>query len=425
MKVAVEDISPVKKKIRIEVSPDAVTAEMNKAIADIAKKAKIPGFRPGKAPKAIVEKHYAEEVRSDVVNRLITDSYFRAVHEQKISPVDMPEIGDVSMNRGEPLSFSATVEVRPDIRLGTYGGVEVKEQNLTVTDEEVAQTIDRLREMYAQLEVVEGRPVQKEDTLVIDFQGFHEGKAIDGAKASDYMLTLGKGSLIPGFEDQLEGMSKGETREIKVTFPGDYSNAELAGKDAQFTVTLQEIKRAVVPELNDEFAKDIGDHKSVEDLRARIKEDIEVRKRNEQASAQREELLSKLIEAHSFDVPPGMVERELQSMFRQHATRLARQGADVKSLDAAAFRDQHRALAEGRVKGVLILDAVAERENVAVGDEELSAELAVIARKSGQPVEAVRKYYDSLDGGMDNLRSSLIQEKALGLLLSRAKKVYN
>ncbi len=425
MKVAVEDISPVKKKIRIEVSPDAVTAEMNKAIADIAKKAKIPGFRPGKAPKAIVEKHYAEEVRSDVVNRLITDSYFRAVHEQKISPVDMPEIGDVSMNRGEPLSFSATVEVRPDIRIGTYGGVEVKEQNLTVTDEEVAQTIDRLREMYAQLEVVEGRPVQKEDTLVIDFQGFHEGKAIDGAKASDYMLTLGKGSLIPGFEDQLEGMSKGETREIKVTFPGDYSNAELAGKDAQFTVTLQEIKRAVVPELNDEFAKDIGDHKSVEDLRARIKEDIEVRKRNEQASAQREELLSKLIEAHSFDVPPGMVERELQSMFRQHATRLARQGADVKSLDAAAFRDQHRALAEGRVKGVLILDAVAERENVAVGDEELSAELAVIARKSGQPVEAVRKYYDSLDGGMDNLRSSLIQEKALGLLLSRAKKVYN
>lgn len=425
MKVAVEDISPVKKKIRIEVSPDAVTAEMNKAIADIAKKAKIPGFRPGKAPKAIVEKHYAEEVRSDVVNRLITDSYFRAVHEQKISPVDMPEIGDVSMNRGEPLSFSATVEVRPDIRLGTYDGVEVKEQNLTVTDEEVAQTIDRLREMYAQLEVVEGRPVQKEDTLVIDFQGFREGKAIDGAKAADYMLALGKGSLIPGFEDQLEGMSKGETREIKVTFPGDYSNAELAGKDAQFTVTLKEIKRAVVPELNDEFAKDIGDHKSVEDLRARIKEDIEVRKRNEQASAQREELLSKLIEAHSFDVPPGMVERELQSMFRQHATRLARQGVDVKSLDAAAFRDQHRALAEGRVKGVLILDAVAERENVAVSDGELSAELAVIARKSGQPVEAVRKYYDSLDGGMDNLRSSLIQEKALGLLLSRAKKVYN
>jgi len=425
MKVAVEDISPVKKKIRIEVSPDAVTAEMNKAIADIAKKAKIPGFRPGKAPKAIVEKHYAEEVRSDVVNRLITDSYFRAIQEQKISPVDMPEIGDVSMSRDEPLSFSATVEVRPDIQLGTYDGVEVKEQNLTVTDEDVAQTIDRLREMYAQLEVVEGRSVQKEDTLVIDFQGFREGKPIDGAKAADYMLTLGKGSLIPGFEDQLEGMSKGETREIKVTFPGDYSNAGLAGKDAQFTVTLKEIKRAVVPELNDEFAKDIGDHKSVEDLRARIKEDIEVRKRNEQASAQREELLSKLIEAHSFDVPPGMVDRELQSMFRQHATRQARQGADVKSLDVAAFRDQHRALAEGRVKGVLILDAVAERENVAVSDEELSAELAVIARKSGQPVEAVRKYYDSLDGGMENLRSSLIQEKALGLLLSRAKKVYN
>ncbi|HUI67184.1 MAG TPA: trigger factor [Nitrospirota bacterium] len=426
MKVAVENISPVKKKLNIEIAPDSVIKEMDKAISDVAKKAKIPGFRPGKAPKAIVERHYGEEVRSEVMNRLISDSYLRALQEHSLNPVDVPEIDNVSsLAKGSPLTFTATVEVRPDIVLGIYDGIEVKEKEVTVSDDEVNQTIDRLREMYAQLEVVEGRPLEKNDTAIIDFEGHREGKPIDGAKASDYMMALGTNALIPGFEDQLTGMNKGETREIKVTFPADYNKKDLADKDATFKVTLKEIKKKVLPELNDEFAKDIGGNKSVDELREGIKKDLEARKRDELASAQREELLSKLVDAHSFDVPPGMVERELQAMARQQATRMARQGRDVKSFDIANFREENKVLAEKRVRGLLILDAIADKEKVEVKEQEVSSALAMMARTSGQPVEAIKKYYESLDGGLDNLRTSLIQEKTLGLLLSRAKKSYN
>jgi trigger factor len=425
MRSAVENISTVKKKITIEVPQDDVAKEREKAVAKVAKKAKLPGFRPGKAPRSVVERHYGEDIQADVMNKLIADAYFQAVQEHKINPVDLPEISDVSLDKGSPLSFSATVEVRPNIELGTYDGIEVKEEPLTVSDEELEQTINRLREMYAQLEVVEGRPAEKGDSLIMDFEGFRDGKSIDGAKASDYMLTLGSGNLIPGFEDQLAGVNKGEAKEIAVSFPTDYNNKDLAGKDAVFKVMVKEIKRAVMPEVNDDFAKDIGNHNTVEELRARIKEDMEARKRDELASSQREELLSKLVDAHTFDVPPGMVERELQAMMKQQAVRQARQGMDVKSFDAEKYREERLPLAERRVKGLLILDAVADREKVTVIDEELTAELQVLSRKSGQPVETIKKYYESQEGGMDNLRSSLIQEKTLTLLLSRAKKGYN
>jgi trigger factor len=426
MKVDVENISPVKKKLNIEITPDSVAKEMDKAISDVAKKAKIPGFRPGKAPKAVVERHYGEEVRSEVMNRLISDSYLRALQEHNLSPVDVPAIDNVSsLSKGSPLSFSATVEVRPNIELGVYDGIEVKEKDIVVSEEEVSKTIDHLREMYAQLEVVEGRGLEKNDTAIIDFEGYREGRPIDGAKASDYMLTLGTDTLIPGFEGQLVGMDKGATREIEVTFPADYNNKDLAGKEATFKVTLKELKKKIIPELNDEFAKDIGGNKSVDELKEGIRKDLEARKRDGLSSAQREELLAKLVDAHTFDIPPGMVDRELQAMARQQVMRLARQGGNAKSFDPVKFREENRALAEKRVKGLLILDAIAEKEKVEVSEQEVSSALSTMARTSGQSVEAIKKYYESLDGGLDNLRSSLTQEKTLGILLSRAKKSYN
>jgi trigger factor len=426
MKSVVEDISSVKKKINVEIAPEAVVKELEKALADVAKKARIAGFRQGKAPKAIVERHYGEEVRNEVTQRLVTESYLQALQENNLNPVEVPHIENVSsLAKGSPLTFTATVEVRPNIELGAYDGIEVKEQGIAVSDEELNQTIDRLREMYAQLEVVEGRPLEKNDTAIIDFEGFREGKPIEGAKASDYMLALGTNSLIPGFEDQLVGMKGAESREIKVTFPADYNNKVLAGKDATFKVTLKEIKKKVLPELNDEFAKDIGGNTSVDELKAGIKKDLEARKRDEQASAQREEILSKLVEAHTFDIPPGMVERELQAMARQQATRMARQGMDMKTFDIARFLEEHRAVAQKRVKGLLLLDVIAEKEKVEVSDQEMNAALAAMARSSRQTVDAVKKYYETLEGGLDNLRTSLTQEKTLGLLLSRSKKSYN
>lgn len=426
MKATIEDISPVKKKLHIQITPEAISREMELAVADVAKKAKIPGFRPGKAPKAVVERHYKDEIQSEVMNRIISDSYMKALQEHGLSPVDMPNITNISpFEKNAPLNFTAQVEVRPKIDLGAYEGIEVKEAPVAASDEEVIQTIDRLREMYAQLEVVEGQPLAKDHTAIIDFEGSKEGKPIEGAKAVDYMLELGSGNLIPGFEEQLTGMNKGETRQITVTFPADYTNKALAGIEAQFSVTLKEIKKKALPELNDEFAKDIGSHKTVDELKARIKEDIEIRKRNEQASGQREELLGKLVDAHAFDVPEGMVERELMSMARHQAARMARQGMDLKTFDIASFREKNRELAVKRVKGTLLLDVIADREKIDVTEAELNASLAAMARESGQKLDAVKKYYESQEGGMDTLRVNLIQEKALAHLLSKAKKVYN
>ncbi len=425
MKFVVEDISPIKKKIRVEVPQDDVAKERDKAFANVARKAKIPGFRPGKAPRAVLERHYAEEVQADVMNKLIPLAYFTAVREHHIHPVEAPEISDVSMVKGQPFSFSATVEVRPEITLGAYEGIEVKEGPITVTDDEVKQTIERLREMYAQLEVVDGRAVEKGDTVTVDFEGFMEGKPIEGAKAAGHMVTLGSGNLIPGFEEQIAGMNKDETKEIRVTFPADYNRKELAGKDATFKVTVKEIKRAALPELNDDFAQDIGGHKTVEELRSRIREDLEIRKRNEQLAGQREQLMSRLIETHSFEIPPSLVDQELQDMVKDQTMRLTRQGMDVKAFDEAKFREQNRALAETRVKGMLILDAISEKEKVEATDEEVTAKLAEMARVSGRPLEAVRKYYESSESGLDHLRSGIVQEKTMALLLSRAKKVYN
>ena len=426
MKAVVEDISTVKKKLTIEVASDAVTREMDKALADVAKKAKIPGFRPGKAPKVIVEKHYGEEVRNEVLHRLLSESYLQALQEHNLNPVEVPQIDNVSsLAKGSPLTFTATVEVRPTIELGTYDGIEVKEESLVVSDDEVSQTIDRLRDMYAQLEVVEGRPLEKNDTAIIDFEGFRDGKPIEGAKSAGYALSIGSGSLIPGFEEQLTGMNRGETREIKVTFPADYNNKELAGKEAAFTVALKEIKKKVLPELNDEFAKDIGNNATLAELKEGIKKDIEARKRDEQASAQREAVLAKLVDAHSFDVPPGMVERELLSMAKSQATRMARRGVDVKSFDYSKFQDENRLLAEKRVKGILLLDEIADKEKIEVADQEVNNAIAAMARGAGQTVESVKKYYESTEGGLDNLRESLTREKTLALLLSRAKKSYN
>lgn len=426
MKSTIEDVSSVKKKLHIQVAPDTIAQEMVKAVADAAKKAKIPGFRPGKAPKAVVERHYAAEIETEVMNKLITDSYLQALQEHNLNPVDVPSITNISpFDKAAPLNYTAVVEVRPNIELGVYDGIEVKEESVAVSDEELNQTIDRLRDMYAQLEVVEDRPLEKNDTAIIDFEGSRDGKTLEGAKAADYMLSLGSDSLIPGFEEQLVGMKRGETRTLNVTFPADYSNKELAGKDAQFVVSLKEIKKKVLPELNDEFAKDIGNNKSVDELKEGIKKDIEIRKKNELASSQREALLSKLVDAHTFDVPGGMVERELQSMARSQATRLARRGVDVNSFDYAKFREENKDLAEKRVKGILLLDVIAEKEKLDVTDDEVSSAIAVMARSAGKTVAEVKKYYESLEGGLDNMKSSLAREKTLSLLLSRAKKSYN
>jgi trigger factor len=360
-----------------------------------------------------------------VLQQLVSEAYQKAMQEHDFIAVTLPQISDVSeLSKDKVLTFTATVEVRPKIDLGVYTDIEVKNPPVTVTNEEVDETIGRLREMYSRLDVVEGQPLAKDHTAIIDFEGFHAGRPLPNAKATDFMLHLGTDALLPEFEDQLAGMQKGETKEVKVTFPADYSSKEMAGKDATFTVTLKEVKRKVLPELNDEFAKDIGDHKTVDELKTRIREDLEARKRSELAAQQKDDLLAKLIDAHEFDVPAGLVEQELNFMAHQQSQYLQRQGVDVsKDFDVAAFREKNREMAVKRVKGIVILQDIADREGIKVADNDVSAAMASIARNSGQKLEQVFKYYEAQEGGLDNLRESLLASKTLAFLLSKAKKV--
>jgi trigger factor len=425
MKVTVENVSAVKKIMNIEVEPATVALELAKAVVKVSKKAQIPGFRPGKAPRDVVERHYGEDLKTEVLQQLVSEAYQKAMQEHDFIAVTLPQISNVSeLHKDKVLTFTAAVEVRPKIRLGEYTGIEVKDTPVEVTGEEVDETVNRLREMYSRLDVVEGQPLAKDHTAIIDFEGFHAGKPLPNAKATDYMLHLGMNALLPEFEDQLAGMQKGETKEVKVAFPEEYSTKELAGKDATFMVTLKEVKRKVLPELNDEFAKDIGDHKSVDELKTRIREDLEARKRSELASEQKDALLAKLIDAHAFDVPGGLVEQELTYMAHQQSEYLQRQGVDVvKDFDVAAFREKNREMAEKRVKGIVILQDIADREGIKITDNDVSAAMASIARNSGQKLENVFKYYESQQGGLDNLRESLLAQKTLAFLLSKAKKV--
>lgn len=428
MKSTIEDISPVKKKFRIEVTPEDIKKERDRAVAEIAKKVHIPGFRPGKAPKAIVERRYGEELRSDVMSRLITDAYLKAVHEHGVRPVHDPEITDVSgitLASGESLTFTATVEVRPKIELKDYDRIEIKEPEITVSDAEVEQTINRLREMYANLEVVEGRAAENGDVVIIDFEGFHGGKAVPEARASDYMITIGAGNIIAGFDAQLIGLNKGDKKEIIVKLPDDHEDKNMAGKEMMFIVTVKEIKRAAIPDLDDDFAKDVGGYETVDELKTRVRQDIEARKKSEAASAIREELLIRLIDSHVFDVPEAMVNAELQYMLRQQLTRMAREGKDYSSFDHKKFMEERRELAEKRVKGILILDAIAEKEGVTVNDSEVVTALSSFARTTQQSVDNIRKYYESQDEGLVGLKASLARDKTLNLLLSRIVKSYN
>ena len=425
MKVIVEDIDTVKKKLNIEVEPELVARELAKAVVKKQKTAKIPGFRQGKASKDAVERHYSEELKTEVLQQLVGDAFEQALKENDFIAVSRPAISEVSeLHKDKALTFTASVDVRPTIKLGTYTGVEIEDRQVSVTDEEVEETLKHLREMYARLDDVVGQPLAKEHTAILDMEAFHEGKPLTKTKATDFMLPLGANVMLPEFEDQLAGMQKGETKEINVTYPADYATKEMAGKEVAFTVTLKDVKKKVLPELDDAFLKNFGQLTSVDELKARMREDLEARKRSQLLDDQKDEVLAKVINTHTFDVPDSLVEQELDFMVQQQAMYLQNKGLDPqKSLNVEEFKEENREMAVKRVKGIVILQDIADKEGLKISDDDVSLAMASMARGSGKKLEEVFKYYESQPGGLDNLRESLLAQKTLTFLYDRAKKV--
>lgn len=424
MLVNVENLSPVKKKISFEIPAERVSKEIEKVYEEIKRTVSIKGFRKGKVPRAIIEKHYNEKMQADALKNLINDTYFKALIDKKILPVSQPEFESDPLKPGEPFQYVAVFETAPEIELKEYQGIPVEKRKLIADEKVVDARLVELQEGMAQLKPVEdSRPAQDGDFVSIDFKGFIDGVPFERGEAQDYQLQLGSNNFIPGFEDQVVGMSPGDAREVKVTFPADYGNAELAGKDVTFDVKLNEIKSKELPPLDDDFAKQFGPFENIGELRARLSEVFEKEEVQKIDNEMRDNLVKALIEKHEFEVPEAMVEKQLNVLIENMKHNLASQNMSFEQLGTSEekIREQSRSVAVNQVKGSLLLAAIAEKEKIAVEDAEIEEKIRDIAAQANKDFEVVFGIYQSNPYAKDTLVMQIREDKVIDFLLGQAK----
>lgn len=422
MQINVEALSKVKKKISFEIPAERVTAEIEKAYDQIRKQVAIKGFRKGKVPQAMLEKHYSDRMADDVLKNLVNDTYFSTLKEHKIYPVSHPVIDSDELKKGEAFTYSATVEVFPEIEVKDYAGLAVKKEKYVRDEAVIEKRLEEMREGMAQLEPVEGRPAAQGDFVTIDFKGFLNGVPFAGGEATDHVLELGSGRFIPGFEEQLTGMEVAAEKDIVVTFPAEYGSEELAGKEVTFTVKLKEIKVKELPPLDDEFAKQFGEFETLADLKAKLTEMHDLREKDRIDADLRDRVVKALIEKNDIEVPETMVERQLDMMLESTKRRLANQKLSlaIMGLDDESYKVQFKSVAEQQVKGSLLLDALSGQEKITVGEADVEARLKKIAEENGQPFERINAYYKQNQQALDGLVSQVKEDRVVEFLLDKA-----
>lgn len=386
-------------KLTFEIQPDKIKEGLDIAFNKVKKSLNVPGFRKGRVPRQIFNKMYGEEaLYQDALNALLPEAYANAVSESKIKPVSQPEINVESMEKDSAWVLSAKVTVEPEVELGEYKGLEVMKHSTDVSDKEVADELERRRQQQAELVLKEDEPAAEGDTVVIDFEGKVDGKPFDGGKAENYSLELGSKTFIPGFEDQLVGHKAGDEVEVKVTFPDDYQAKDLQGKDAVFEVKIHEVKQKELPELDDDFAKDIDDDvDTLEELKAKVKDEIKEQKEAAAKNAVQEEAISKAVEnAKIGDIPEAMIEDDAQRQMDQYFSGMQQQGINpdmyfkLTGTSEEDLRKQFREGSEERVKTNLVLEAIVEKENIEVSEDEINDEIKDLATQYGMDEKAVR-----------------------------------
>ncbi|MFS0560948.1 trigger factor [Terribacillus sp. 179-K 1B1 HS] len=412
--------------LTITLSPEELDAALDKAFQKVVKQVQVPGFRKGRVPRKIFEQRFGvESLYQDAIDIVLPEAYMNAVEETGIEPVAQPDVDLEQIEQGKELIFKATVTVKPEVELGDYKGLEVEAEDTTVTDEDVENEIEALRNRQAELVVKEEGTVEEGDTVVIDFEGFTDGEAFEGGKAENHSLEIGSGSFIPGFEEQLVGKESGSESDISVTFPEEYHAAELAGKEAVFKVKIHEIKAKELPELDDEFAKDVDEEvESLDALREKTKNRLQEEKTNAAENNKREQLINLATDNAKVDVPEAMVDTELDRMVREFEQRLQMQGMTLEMYqqfsgqDEAALREQMKEDAGKRVKTNLTLEAIAKAENVEVTDEDVNAELEKMAEMYQTDKEQLTAM---LGGNTDAIKDDLKFQKAIDVLVDNSK----
>ncbi|MFG0215322.1 trigger factor [Brevibacillus porteri] len=413
--------------LTIEVDATQVDAALDQAFKKVVQKVQVPGFRKGKVPRKMFESRFGvESLYQDALDILLPTAYGQAVREAGIEPVDRPEVDVTQMEQGKNLIFKATVTVKPEVKLGDYKGLSIEDKDFSVTEESVDAELKRMQERHAELVAVEEGAAQTGDIAVIDFEGFQDGVAFEGGKAEDYSLELGSGTFIAGFEEQLAGLNIGEEKEITVTFPEEYHSPNLAGKEAVFQVKLNSLKRKNLPTLDDEFAKDVSEFDTLEELKADTKKKLEEKTAQEKDQYVREQLVLKAAESAEIDLPAVMVEHELDQMVNEFGQRLQYQGMTLElyyqfsGMDESQLRDQLRADATSRVRTSLTLEAIGKAENIEATEEDVTAELEKLAGVYGRPADELRKIFSAQDG-MVALYRDVQTRKTVDLLVAESK----
>jgi trigger factor len=423
MKTEFIEINETQKNLVIEIPGDVVTATIERLTRDYGKAAKIPGFRPGKAPAQVIRKRYREQILHDVVHELVPRAVDDALRERGLEPVDTPNVKDVVVEEGRPLTFTAAFETVPPIDPGEYAAITLRKTPVEVEDAAVDQALERLRERAARFEPVEDRPVAHGDTVVVDL----ERTGADGQteKHENVSVEVGAPANPPGFDAELTGLRVGDSRKFTLTYPGDYAIKELAGSSVAYAVAVRAIKRRVVPALDDEFAKDLGDYESLEALRGRVREDLEHQSLHEKDRELRAEMLRQLASRVGFEAPASLVDREIDRRVEDFVRRLIEQQIDPMrtNINWEEFRDRQREPAAEAVRGALVLDEVARRENLTVDQAEVTREVERYAERTGRSVEAVRARLEK-EGGIARLYTGLRREKAIDFLLTRVTIVH-
>ena len=423
MKVQIENTGPFEKKIFFEIPGDVVSREVESTYRAVNQNAKLKGFRPGKVPRSILERYYKTQVENEVIAKLIEDSYGKALEEHHLTPVAPPNILDRTFEAGKDFKYTVTVEVKPEINVEGYVGLEVEKSPVSISEEEIEARLMALQDSHSHLKPVEtDRPVQEKDFVIIDFVGSLDGKSLEGWKVNDHLVEVGSKSLVAGLDERLVGFPRNQEQEITITLPEDYSRKELAGKGVSVRLKVKEIKEKILPPLDDEFAKEAGDFQTLQDLRDRLRKNLEEQKQAQANQAAKEKLLDILREKHSFPIPKGMIERQVQHMMARTELQLAQQGLKLDSakLDDQKLRESISPTAEKEVRGSLILEKVAEVEKLSVSEGEVDQRLQQLAAQLNQRVEAVKNYYEKKDR-LEDLRALMLEEKTLDFLLSKAK----
>jgi trigger factor len=426
MKANVEEISSIKKKVSIEIPEDQVTKEVESFYKDLGKKAKIKGFRPGKVPRNILERYFKDYVKAEVIQKLIEETYPKALSETDLQPISPPVIDPGEFEEGKPFQYSAVLEVKPEIKLEGYTGLKIEGKKEEVKDEEVEERLKALQNLHANLKTIsEARPIQAGDYVIVDYEASMGGKPLEGGKAIDFTVEVGSGQFIPAFEEKLIGLKPEEEKEIEISFPEDYGYQKWAGKTISFHVKIKEIKEKILPPLDDEFAKDLGDYSSFEELKAKLKGEIEKEKELGLERQLKDQVMDQLLEANPFEVPESLVEEQTKTLVSDTKLRLAAQGVVLKNLGLSEekLQEDYKAMAQKQVKTFLILEKIADQEGIAVTDEEADDRLREMSERMHQKFDVVKRYYEK-NGLLPEVKAGIIRDKTLNFLLEKASINY-